>query len=357
MKTLKQIALITIVLFASQNLFAQGCEDPGEGDGINFFGFIQPQYEYAILGKNGTLTKDSDKSSFYFNRARLGVLGNIPYDFSYYFIMEAAPKLGGASIMDAFISYNRFAPYARVSVGQFKAPFGAEQVQACHKLHTIHRSKVVEGLAGPIRDFGIMLSGSIDSLGVSTKKTISYNLAILNGEGRNKIDDNNRKSIVARLLLHPVNPLNIGVSYRYGKLPSSVAGEADNSGYKVGFDATVEYQNFLVTGELIKAAGTITTGGGCSGEPIATQDKEAQGYYVTALYKTPWNLEPVFKYESYDEDFAIKSDIKNAMTFGVNYFFNEWTRLQVNYVYNFEETFAAEIPNDRFMIQLQAIIK
>ena len=45
------------------------------------------------------------------------------------------------------------------------------------------------------------------------------------------------------------------------------------------------------------------------------------------------------------------------MTFGANYFFNEWTRLQINYKYNFEETFAAEIPNDMFMIQLQAIIK
>lgn len=362
MKSIRVILLVIIGFFIMPLSFSQGCEDPGEGDGINIFGYIQPQYDYNILGENGTFTKDKDESGFYFKRARLGVLGNIPYDFTYYFMMEFSPERG-MGINDAFITYNRYS-FAKVSMGLFKAPFSAEQIHACHKLHTIERSIVVNELAGPIRDTGIMLSGSIDSLfSYKNKGLISYKLALLNGEGRNVIDGDNRKTFVGRLKTSPFKNISLGMSYKYGKTPAETVGLDDNIMKRLGFDLTAEYKGFLVTGELINGSdiGSYTTGGGCSGEPLETHQGslDRAGYYVTALYKTPWNLEPVIKYESYDAniDAAVTGDIKNRWTVGLNYFFNEWTRLQVNYNYNFEENQSVEIPNDGIMIQLQAIIK
>ncbi len=360
MKLFKYILLFVAISFTATTSFSQGCEDPGEGDGINIFGYIQPQYEYNMLGENGTFTKDVDESGFSFKRARLGVLGNIPYDFTYYFMMEFSPERG-MGINDAFVTYNRF-NFAKLSAGLFKAPFAAEQIQGCHKLYTINRSKVVNELAGPIRDTGLMLSGAIDSIaGFGNKNLISYNLALFNGEGRNVPDVDNRKSFVARLAVSPVEFLTIGGNYKFGKTPSETIGLDDNTTKRIGFDATANYKGFTVMGEYIMGAdeGSYTTGGGCSGEPVETHigSLDRSGYYVTALYKTPWNLEPVFKYESYDGNVDLTGDMQNAMTFGINYFFNEWTRLQVNYEYNFEENFAAEIPNDAIMIQLQAIIK
>ncbi|HHE38379.1 MAG TPA: hypothetical protein ENL20_07375 [Candidatus Cloacimonetes bacterium] len=66
---------------------------------------------------------------------------------------------------------------------------------------------------------------------------------------------------------------------------------------------------------------------------------------------TPWNLQPVVKYESYDPDLDTENDKQSIITFGMNYFFNDWTRLQLNYLYKAEETF--EISNDEILMQLQ----
>ena len=88
---------------------------------------------------------------------------------------------------------------------------------------------------------------------------------------------------------------------------------------------------------------------------------EKKGYMVQALYMTPWNLQPVVKYESFDVDIDAEFDKVNTLTFGFNYFINEWTRLQVNYLYNVEESSETvianykEFPNDMFLVQLQVI--
>jgi len=78
------------------------------------------------------------------------------------------------------------------------------------------------------------------------------------------------------------------------------------------------------------------------------------------MYMTPWNLQPVIKYESYDPDLDVDADtdptayIQNTITFGFNYFLNDWTRVQLNYVYSAEETVDTEFDNDMIMLQVQA---
>jgi len=69
------------------------------------------------------------------------------------------------------------------------------------------------------------------------------------------------------------------------------------------------------------------------------------------MYMTDWSLQPVVKYESYDPDTDSDNDIESVITFGVNYFFNDWTRLQLNYLYKAEEP--TEISNDEILMQLQ----
>ena len=357
--------ILTILFFNALKINAQGCEGPGEGDGIKWFGFIQPTYEYKFLGEDFKMTKDKDQSSFYFERARFGAMGNIPYDFQYYFVMEYAPERN-LGILDAYVSYTRFAPYINASIGQFKSPFSAEQLMGCHKLYTIKRSKVVDQLAGPIRDFGVMIfggTGEKEFLGLKNKDLISYQFAVMNGEGRNILDKNNRKSYVGRLGLNPFEFISAGTSYRYGKTPSLAGLEEDDYSSKMGFDLKLNLFGFTVLGEYItsNSEGSYTTGGGCDGTPLEVHQGsvKSKGYFVTALYKTPWNLEPVFKFETYDPNTAddSKGDIQNTMTFGFNYHFNEWTRLQINYLYNAEETASAEKPNDVLLIQVQAVIK
>ena len=75
------------------------------------------------------------------------------------------------------------------------------------------------------------------------------------------------------------------------------------------------------------------------------------GFWAQAMYMTDWNLQPVVKYESYDPNTDADDDVNTTITFGVNYFFNDWTRLQLNYLYKAEEP--AEISNDEILMQLQ----
>jgi len=376
MKSIKVLIFFAIA-FAFQLSYSQGCEGPGEGDGIKMFGFIQPQYEHTFTGVNGEATPDSDMGGFFFNRARLGVMGNIPYDFSYYFIMEYAPA-GGFGICDAFVSYDRFKPYMSVSMGQFKAPFGAEQLQGCHKLYTIDRSDVTNELAGPIRDMGVMFAGGTGDkikIGEGVTNVIGYQFAIMNGEGRDVLDDDYEfvslsdqlKTYVARLTFTPSQYITLGGSYKSGKYtPADVTATKDDSRVRYGFDAAVKYKNFTLQGEYISGTdeGSYTTGGGCGGEVEVHQGSvERSGYYLMALYKTKWNIEPVFKYESYGVDKMDEVELEDShvmrWTAGFNYHFNEWTRLQVNYQYNLTE---GSLPygtpyQDVLQIQLQAIIK
>lgn len=82
---------------------------------------------------------------------------------------------------------------------------------------------------------------------------------------------------------------------------------------------------------------------------------------VQAMYYTEWDLQPVVKYEYFDPDMDVKKSdysfatignyAKTNMTFGFNYFFNDWTRLQMNYIMKQEEW--ESFDNDQLLVQLQ----
>lgn len=83
---------------------------------------------------------------------------------------------------------------------------------------------------------------------------------------------------------------------------------------------------------------------------------ERAGFWAQFMYMTPWNIQPVIKYEQYDpdtddENTTSATAIKKITTFGFNYFFNDWTRLQLNYLYKAEEDH--EEANDELLLQLQ----
>ncbi|MCK4406066.1 MAG: hypothetical protein KAV44_00175, partial [Bacteroidales bacterium] len=71
------ILILSIVLLSPAAINAQGCMEATSDEGVSVVGYIQPQWTYNEA--NG----DYD-NSFFFNRARIGVTGSIPYDFSYY---------------------------------------------------------------------------------------------------------------------------------------------------------------------------------------------------------------------------------------------------------------------------------
>ena len=123
MKKIEWILLIAALLIFSGSLFAQGCDADEPGDTlappkIKIFGYLQPEYQYTL--------SDPGESTFSFRRARIGVRGTVLEDFSYYFMLEASPFIGGqtsgAYLMDAFVTWHKF-EWAKISMGSYNQPF------------------------------------------------------------------------------------------------------------------------------------------------------------------------------------------------------------------------------------------
>jgi len=343
MKT-KLILLAAFIFALSTNIgSAQGCEDdatPATASGIpstsslKVFGYIQPQY-------NNYFT-DNGESTFNFKRARIGVTGRINRSFSYYVVLETSAFINGedANLLDAFATWDKH-EWTKVSLGSFKTPFGRDVTTACHSLTTIDRSIVADQLVAPQRDMGLML------LGGSSKTKFRYSVDYMNGRGLGINDNNKKKDVIGRATYQLFDMLNVGASFRLG-YPNT---DVDRTTY--GFDAMFKYEDFSLQGEYIYDEGDYNraAGGGCGSEPLELGEKR-QGAYIMAAYNVNKKLQPVFKYEFFDQDIDLKEiGYQERMTLGVNYFFNPKTRLQINYQANIETYINQD--NDALLMQLQ----
>ncbi|MBU8921311.1 MAG: OprO/OprP family phosphate-selective porin [Bacteroidales bacterium] len=338
--------LLVVMLALPMSLQAQGCLSGGSEEGVNIVGFIQPQINFSPRPD-----ADDRELTFSFNRARIGAVGNVPYDISYYFMMEFGPmKEESPYLLDAFITYTRFGEKAKISFGQFKQPFGLERNTSCSALNTVERSMVTDNLAMD-RDMGVMLLGTLGG-------KFNYSVAVMNGVGLNQEDGNKGKDFVGRATYSPCSRVTVGTGFKFGNAESNdkdAVDPDDDKFTRFGLDFTAEYKDFMLQGEYIygKDEGSSTTGGGC-GEVATTVlgSFEKQGFHLTAMYNTKWNLQPVIKYELYDPDKEFEEDIMHIHTIGFNYFINEWTRIQVNYQRAIEEKVPAD-DNDALFIQMQ----
>ena len=253
---MKKILILSFLIISSiTTLFAQ-CMEASSDEGVNVVGFLQSQFEYKLMHEDL-----DDESSFTFGRARLGVVGNIPYDFSYYVMFEFSPHQGGPYLIDGFMTYSRLDPYAKISFGRFKSPFGLEMNTPCQSLHTIRRSIVVNTLVYPDRDMGIIINGKYD-------KYLKYSLGFTNGTQRGEItdleDDNMNKTFTGRLVVMPHEMISIGGSYRFGTAAPIVLGEPDDERTRIGGELEFKYDEFLLQAEYVQSedVGSYTTGGG-----------------------------------------------------------------------------------------------
>ncbi|MBN2681782.1 MAG: hypothetical protein JXR58_04690 [Bacteroidales bacterium] len=348
--------IIILIAGTSLNSFSQGCMGGGK-EGVNLKGFIQPQYNYFLNGKDDD-GNSLDENNFTFNRARLGVLGEIPYDIEYYFFVEMSAFKSQAAtphLLDAFVTYTRFAKWAKISLGQFKSSFGIEQSTGCSELYTVNRSEVVNQLAGPQRDLGMVIAGGHDTL------LVKYSLGIMNGAGMNTTDNNNNKEIVGRLVFNPHKFVKVGGSFKMEKTNPTDLTQDLNDIQRFGGELEVKYNNltfqteYITGNDKLYSASRVPVYGGCGGivgyNTLQEGTYGKSGYAVMAAFKTKWNLEPVVKYDSWDASSETDNDEINYLTIGLNYFVNDYSRVQINYVNVSEHT---PIDNDMLMIQLQA---
>ena len=135
-------------------------------------------------------------------RARITVTGDFAEQFDFKLEGEFNQADGinsprtAFSTTDAFVNWHRF-PEANLKLGQFKAPFGLEQLTSGTKLFAIERSQVTEALT-PER--GLRLWGKpFAEVWPEQKDVLTYWAGVFNGNGRTITNDNNEYMYVGRL--------------------------------------------------------------------------------------------------------------------------------------------------------------
>jgi phosphate-selective porin OprO and OprP len=325
---------------------------------LRLSGYTQVQYvNYQNPSKN---------NGFGIKRARLDFQGDFSSKWGYRVLVDFVGSSGATgtaptggtllspTLFDAFIAYRPW-NFLKITAGQFLVPISLENLTQDRNLETIDRSQVVSALVarkGDLanklvdsignqngRDLGIQVSGSI--LPIESRYLLDYYLALLNGAGINTLDNNQSKDFAGRLVLHPFKVLDIGASYYNGFDVFTSSPTRSQNRERIGTEFALNLNQLSVKGEWIQGKDGNTN-------PIVHQ-----GWYLQASYFLwPRHLQGVFRYDTYDPNTAVSKNIATSTyyVFGLNYFFNVWTKIQVDYSWRTENP---SINNNVFNVQLQ----
>src|SRR5438876_12118883 len=173
-------------------------------------GFIQANFEDGdVSAFEGRFGQTALKDRFRLRRARINLTGDFAENFDFKVEGEFENSDGISSNRtdfsgtDIFINWHQFAE-ANVKVGQWKAPFGLEQLTPDPTLIIIERS-LPTGAITPERQIGVQLWGKpFTNIWPAQKDLLTYYAGIFNGNGRNvSVNDNNNFMYVGRLELMP----------------------------------------------------------------------------------------------------------------------------------------------------------
>src|SRR5437016_9730757 len=202
-------------------------------------GFIQINFEDGdVSAFEGRFGETALKDRFRLRRARINLTGDFAEQFD--FKVEGDFGQGDGlnsnrtafSATDIFVNWHQY-PEAQVKVGQWKAPFGLEQLTPDTALYFAERS-LPTGAITPDRQIGAQLWGKpFASIWPGQKDLLTYYAGIFNGNGRNvSVNDNNNFMYVGRLELMPFKGKIFGQDSSL-KLGADVLNSRDDKGTNI----------------------------------------------------------------------------------------------------------------------------
>lgn len=318
----------------------------GREESLQVGGLIQAQSE---AGDRGDSRFNDGNTRTFLRRARVNVNGRFLEEFNFRAELELAGSLSNTSafraqLTDAYINWNRF-DSANVRVGQFKTPYGFEQLYADPRLYTAERSLVSDRLT-PGRQIGVQIGGE------AYYERINYSLGFFNGSSTNQNFNDNDKLMAAgrvsvvpfsgRLLDNPsrwtvgvngfrTTDTNFAAAADFGidSTPTTPAKDNIFTGRRhgIGYDMQFELGPFELWGEYLR--GTF--------EPVSHSPAarfQADGWYAQASYYVILDkLQLVSRLETFDPSELASFGVTRSAVFGANWYFRQHDlKLQVDWM-------------------------
>ena len=311
--------------------------------------------------------------------------------FYTYFRGRVEGDFASSSVLrDAYLAVQP-RPEFNLQIGQFPVPFSYELGISKLRSDFVERSVVVTQTVNPRRDVGAMVYGTVAG------GTLQYQLAVMNGAGQNRADNNSAKDFIGRLVVSPfatwdnvhLAGFNFGGAVSYGNQPAeftknasgdlvpvgdSIFGASETGftffpaiardGARLRGDAHVAWLDgpYSITSEYIHTS-EERNGLGAGGSDLS--DLDTDGAYVGGTWlltgetkvlnarvrplrplwsgPTPgygaWEL--ALRYEFFElghdpdpSSTALSHNRYDAGLAGINWYPNEFLRLSLNYVYS-----------------------
>jgi phosphate-selective porin OprO/OprP len=262
-------------------------------------------------------------------RTRLTVKGSFAENFDFTIQSDFGNNsIGGVSgyraqLADAFVNWNKYS-FANVQIGQFKTPFGYEQLLADTKTLTVERSLPNDQLTVS-RQIGVGVNGAV------ANKRVTYSVGLFNGNGvNNGANDNDNFMYAGRVaatawtrgadrLAFGVNGFtssDTGISVLGSTFTGRRAGYGVDGQLTLGrFDVNAEYLNLLADRRTVA-------------------DTTAEGWSVlTGYYLIPKTFQAVVRFETYDSNVDLGNTTSESWLFGLNYYIKgDDLKLSLNYL-------------------------
>src|SRR6266481_5424894 len=331
-------------------------------------GYVQINFEDGdVSAFEGRFGQTALKDRFRLRRARINLTGDFAeqFDFKVEGDFENSDGINSNrtafSATDIFVNWHQF-PEAQVKVGQWKAPFGLEQLTPDPTIYIIERS-LPTGAITPDRQIGAQLWGKpFANIWPDGKDLLTYYAGIFNGNGRNTtVNDNNNFMYVGRL----ESTLFQGVFGKdsYLKLGADILNSRDDKGTNISqtlnllvnsdgslspfvlpgadertawsVDAWLKMGPFDLIGEYLQEH---VQGRTVNGVPPGFADFTTNGFYITAAYfLIPKKLQVAVQWQDLNPG-QMGNDGIHSITGGLNYYIHgDDLKLMVDYIHTWSD--------------------